>query len=164
MPIQHIYSTLNTALEWAVRQRHIARNPMEDVDRPHREDKEMKIWTADMLSSFPTQSSGHRLYPLHHLTAFTGMRRSELLGLRWDAIDLDGAKVSVRRVEGGDPIRFHDLRHTHASLLAQSIPVIDVARRLGDTPATIMSTCAHVIPGRGEKVAAAFADLVAPGV
>lgn len=45
------------------------------------------------------------------------------------------------------PIRFHDLRHTHATLLLKSgISVKVVAERLGDTVTTIMNTYAHVLP------------------
>jgi integrase len=58
-------------------------------------------------------------------------------------------------------IRFHDLRHTHASLLlAQRVPLVDVAYRLGDAPETILSTYAHFIPGQGQAMASAFADLI----
>ncbi|MCP5029892.1 MAG: site-specific integrase, partial [Actinomycetia bacterium] len=57
-------------------------------------------------------------------------------------------------------IRFHDLRHTHASLLlAQGVPVVDVAYRLGDSPETILSTYAHFIPGQGQAAAALFAQM-----
>ncbi len=58
-------------------------------------------------------------------------------------------------------VRFHDLRHTHASpLLAQRVPLVDVAYRLGDSPDTILSTYAQLIPGQGQATATAFSDLV----
>ncbi len=58
-------------------------------------------------------------------------------------------------------IRFHDLRHTHASLLlAQRVPLVDVAYRLGESPDTILSTYAHFIPGQGQATATAFSHLV----
>ena len=67
----------------------------------------------------------------------------------------------LRLASSVEPIRFHDLRHTHASLLlAAGTPVFDVAYRLGDTPQTIWSTYAHLIPGQGKKAADTFAALV----
>jgi integrase len=58
-------------------------------------------------------------------------------------------------------LRFHDLRHTHASLLlAQGVPVVDVAYRLGDSPETILSTYAHFIPGQGKRAIEAFSYMV----
>jgi len=51
------------------------------------------------------------------------------------------------------PIRFHYMRHTHATiLLLAGIPVIDVAQRLGDTIETVMRTYAHVIPRKQEMI------------
>lgn len=52
------------------------------------------------------------------------------------------------------PIRFHDLRHTHATLLLQSkITPKAVAERLGDTVATVMNTYAHVLPDMQKEAA-----------
>lgn len=74
------------------------------------------------------------------------------------------AKRYAALVESADDlprIRFHDLRHTHASLLlAVGIPPIDVASRIGDSLATLLVTYAHVIPRRGAAAAVAFAELV----
>jgi integrase len=241
--LQHVHDTLNAALAYGVRQRMLAHNPAGDVDRPRRTDTEMQVWTADELASFLATIEGERLHPVFHLAAFTGARRSELLGLQWPDVDLRGATVSVRRARvradgemvtrsrtksargtrvvdidpttvavlrrwkraqkaerlawgaGYQPggavftapdgpalhadrvadrfialvaqrddlprIRFHDLRHTHASLLlAAGVPPVDVAARIGDSLATLMSTYAHVIPRRGHQAAAAFAELL----
>lgn len=59
-------------------------------------------------------------------------------------------------------IRFHDLRHTHASLLlAAGIPIKVVSERLGHShPAFTMHTYQHLIPGMGAAAAAEFAQLV----
>jgi integrase len=55
----------------------------------------------------------------------------------------------------GVPYRkFHSIRHTHVSeLLARSVSVVDVARRVGDRPEVILKTYAHFIPGGGAGVA-----------
>ena len=90
--IQHIYSGLNNALEWAVRQRMIARNPMEGVERPVREAIEMKIWTADELSQFLADFEDERLFPIYRVAAFTEMRRFELRAAQ-------ASLASVRRCE-----------------------------------------------------------------
>lgn len=60
------------------------------------------------------------------------------VGRAWDAL-LDMAGVRRRN--------FHQVRHTHASqLLADGVPLIEVARRLGDRPETILKTYAHWMP------------------
>jgi integrase len=58
---------------------------------------EPHAWNAQQLQAFLRAAAGHRLFPAFWLLASTGMRRSELLGLRWDDIDLKRARVSVNR-------------------------------------------------------------------
>ena len=60
-------------------------------------------------------------------------------------------------------IRFHDLRHTHASLLLRDrVPIKVVSERLGHSnPAFTMTTYQHVIPGMQEDAAATFGQLLA---
>jgi integrase len=245
--IQHVFTVLRTALQWAVRQRLISHNPADDVDRPQRARTEMRIWTSDQLATFLDYVRDDRLYPLLRTAAMTGARRSELLGIRWSDVDLDAGTVSISRArvrvrdgmheapstktgksrvvdvdpvtvsvlkrwridqiadrvhwgpawqgsdnpedgyvftrENGDPvhadhvqqrferlvkaasvpvIRFHDLRHTHASLLlAAGTPVLDVAKRIGHASAAMtLNVYGHAVPGQGQKAATTFANLV----
>lgn len=58
---------------------------------------EQQSWTAEQLQTFLRAAAGHRLFPALWLSAMTGMRRSELLGLRWTDIDLDKATISINR-------------------------------------------------------------------
>jgi integrase len=54
-------------------------------------------WTARELSSFLTSATGHCHHRTWWLAAHTGLRRSELVGLRWRDIDLDHKRLSVTR-------------------------------------------------------------------
>ncbi len=58
---------------------------------------EQQAWTAPELQAFLRQAAGHRLFAALWLAATTGLRRSELLGLKWDDIDLDAATLSINR-------------------------------------------------------------------
>lgn len=58
---------------------------------------EPQAWTAQELQAFLREAAGHRLFAALWLLANTGMRRSELLGLQWDDVDLDAATISVNR-------------------------------------------------------------------
>jgi integrase len=55
----------------------------------------MTVWTADQLRAFLEHIEDHHLYPAFYLAANTGMRRGEVLGLRWDHVDLDAARLVV---------------------------------------------------------------------
>lgn len=58
---------------------------------------EQEAWTAQELQAFLRAAAGHRLFPTLWVSAFTGMRRSELLGLRWDDFDAKAATLSINR-------------------------------------------------------------------
>jgi integrase len=192
-----------------------------------------RAWSADELRTFLADARHHRLYPALHLAAHTGMRRGEIVGLKWADFDRARSRLSISRTlqnVGGRPvefgvktrtsrrtvdldeqtvqeldrwrrqlhreglghgpddwmfcnragrflnpesvsqlfdrivrhaelarIRYHDLRHTHASLLvAAGVPIKVVSERLGHAhPAFTMHTYQHLLPG----MSAAAADL-----
>jgi integrase len=58
---------------------------------------EIKAWEVDQLVAFLDAIESHRMAPAYYLAAHTGMRRGEVLGVRWRDIDLDEGRVSVRQ-------------------------------------------------------------------
>jgi integrase len=77
--------------------------------------------------------------------------------------DLFRQTFERRVARAGVPtIRFHDLRHTHASLLLQAgVPATVVSERLGHaTVGFTLQVYAHVMPGMQADAAAAFSDLI----
>jgi len=69
--------------------------------RAQAEAPEMHPWTAEQLRSFLGWARDHsQVYAAWYLAAYTGMRRGELLALRWRNVDLDAATISVRRSVG----------------------------------------------------------------
>jgi integrase len=59
--------------------------------------KEIKSWTAEELRRFLGLMAEHRLEAAYYLKAFTGMRRAEILGLRWQDLDLEAGRLAVRQ-------------------------------------------------------------------
>jgi integrase len=75
----------------------LATNPAERAKLPRtRRGEPGTVWTAGQLAAFLEQASTHRLYAFFRLAAYTGARRGELLALRWAALDLDAAEVTLR--------------------------------------------------------------------
>jgi hypothetical protein len=61
----------------------------------------MKCWTAAQLAAFLGWAREHSQHTaLWHVLAHTGMRRGELLALRWRDVDLDAGTLSIRRSAG----------------------------------------------------------------
>jgi integrase len=59
--------------------------------------KETKTWSAEQPGSFLKSTKNDRLAHLWRVLAMTGMRRGEACGLKWEDIDLEKARLSVRR-------------------------------------------------------------------
>jgi len=92
---QHVI--LKSALKQAVRWRLILRNPADAVDPPRAKDREMMCLDEEQSAQVLEAARGTRLYMPLMLALTTGMRRNEILGLRWRDIDLEGGKLAVRQ-------------------------------------------------------------------
>jgi integrase len=100
MTIHHVHSCLHKACKDAVRWGHISRNPLDAADPPRKKGdgtREMQTWSKEQLKAFLEAVAGERLSPLWHTIAMTGMRRGEAIGLRWSDVDLENARLAVRR-------------------------------------------------------------------
>jgi len=230
-----LHKALQTALKWGL----VSRNVADGVDIPRARRGEMQTWDEGEMSHFLEVAKDSQYYALFYTALFTGMRRSELLALRWQDIDFIYSQIYVSRglhhlkdgsyiftppksergrrtialppsafmvineyrkskeaerlllgipladddlmfstIEGlplrpntvsrawamlaarcgVKVIRFHDARHTHASLmLKQGIHPKIVQERLGhSTIAITLDTYSHVAPGLQEAAAQSF--------
>jgi len=100
MTIHHVHSCLHKACKDAVRWGHLPKNPLDAADPPRKKgdgSREMRTWTKEQLRAFLEALASERLSALWHTIAMTGMRRGEAIGLRWSDVDLENARLSVRR-------------------------------------------------------------------
>jgi integrase len=91
---------VHKALADAVDDGVIVANPAERAKPPkpgRTSARELRFWEPEQLARFLDHVRGSRLEALWHLAAFTGMRRGELLGLRWGDIDFELRRLCVRR-------------------------------------------------------------------
>ncbi len=239
--VVHVHRVLSQALKWAVRQNYIGRNPCELVDVPRAEKTTMSTLSAFEVGVLLEEAKDSYYYPVIYTAVSTGLRRNELLALRWRDIDLDLLSISVSRtlykgrgrVEFKEPktkysrrrvamtpklalflksykverewmsmpvalddlvfgdvdgtlldpstvthnfgrmikrtglnARFHDLRHTYATLmLAAGVHAKIVSEALGhSTVAITLDTYSHVTPGLQEAAAKQLDSLLPVGV
>jgi integrase len=245
-----VHLIIRGALAEACRRGLVSRN-VADVARAPRQRALQRVegtsLTDSELRTLMRAAAGHRFFPIYWLNAMTGMRRNEVLGLKWPdidfakkrlhlnrglvsvgyevhqmrgktktsrrSIDLDDTTLDVlacwkayqaaelaavgisnddswvftdgdgdgdgdnvhpqavytafRRLVDSTEIprvRFHDLRHTHGSLLIkEGVPVKVVSERLGHSHiAFTMQTYQHVLPGMQADAAAAYERLADP--
>ena len=98
--VRYIHGILHKALADAQRKGSVIRNVAALADAPKlsaSKKREMRVWTAGQLREFLEGIAGDRLHPAFFLAAHTGMRRGEVLGLRWQDVDLEAARLSVRQ-------------------------------------------------------------------
>jgi len=233
--VRYMHSILRRALKQAVKWEYIHRNIIEAVTPPSLKQKEKQPWDTNQVKTFLDAAKAERLYPLFLLAIMTGMRRGEILGLKWDDINLNNGIVSIKRsivrtskgpvvgevktekskravsisetviqalktyrtvqaqellmvgqkntdgwvfTREADPrppypthlnkilkriitqanlpkISFHDLRHTHATmLLSQGVNPKIVQERLGHSNISVtMDVYSHVMPGMQKQAA-----------
>ncbi|MCE5311457.1 MAG: site-specific integrase [Acidobacteriales bacterium] len=233
--VLHHHRVLRESLRQAVKWQMLVRNPADAVEPPVVQRKEMKALSESETAWLLKAAMGTKLYLPILLTVTTGLRRGELLALRWRDLDLEkGTLAVVRSVEEtregirfkepktakgrrlislpllsleelrrhlsvqsserrtldsvyqdsdlvlsasdgqiwkpesftalyfrftkriGVSLRFHDLRHTHATqLLKAGISAKVVSERLGHSSVGItLDVYSHVLPGMQEEAAA----------
>jgi integrase len=239
--VYKLHVTLHKALDQAVKWHMIPLNVAEAVKAPRPAPPEMRTLSPAETRKLLEAARGDKLEALYVLAVQTGMRQGELLALKWQDVDLENAKLSVRRTltmsggrillgelktkksrrtirltdaavktlrehlarqlegmerlgdvyrdeglvfasEVGTPInptnlrrrsfaallqranlpkiRFHDLRHTCATLLlSRNVHPKYVQELLGHANIAItLDTYSHVIPGMGAQAARAMEE------
>lgn len=95
--VRNIHVVLHKALGDAVRWDKLARNPADLADPPKATRREIKVWAPEQLATFLHHVHEHRIYAAFRLMAMTGMRRGEVLGLRWSDVDLTADRLSIQQ-------------------------------------------------------------------
>lgn len=95
--VRNINQMISSALNCAVEQRLIPANPTKGCVLPKLERKEMKILPPESLGTFFEEARRSGVFELYYIDLATGLRRGELLGLKWSDIDLAKGIIHVRR-------------------------------------------------------------------
>lgn len=94
---KHVHKILNDGLETALKWGVIETNVAKLVRTPKVPKKEMRVWDETQLAQFFQEFTNERYHTFFLVAATTGMRRGEVLGLKWEDIDFEKKKLSVRR-------------------------------------------------------------------
>lgn len=98
--VRYLHNTMHKALRDAERKGLVPRNVAAMADPPRRSQSgssKMKVWTPEELRVFLAAIAGHRLEAAYVLAATTGMRRGEVLGVRWSDLDPARSRLAVRQ-------------------------------------------------------------------
>ena len=230
--VRNINQVISSAMHLAIQQHLIAQDPTDGCALPKTEHREMQTLSADQLAAFLLEAKHSGVFEMYYIELATGLRRGELLGLKWEDIDFSTQTLrvrrQVRRINGevreaplktknayrtislgtdavgilkqqrekhpsssyvfpgptGGPIapdsvlhmlhrvldraglpelRFHDLRHTFATLALQNgVDVKTVSGMLGHFSAGFtLDTYAHVTTAAQKKAAETMGEVLA---
>ena len=97
----HYHALLHRALKYAVRTDLIPVNPADKVDRPRKNNFQPSFYDRAEISRLFAAVSGLLIEAPVKLAAFYGLRRSEVLGLKWDAIDFEQGTLTIQHTVTG---------------------------------------------------------------
>ena len=128
----HDHAVIHRALKYAVKMDMIPVNPADKVERPRKEAFQASFYDRNELNRLFEAAKGTRLEIPVMLAAFYGLRRSEVLGLRWDAIDFDNDTITIRHtvtsfnMDGKHMLIASDTTKTKSSM--RTLPLVPVFR------------------------------------
>ena len=93
--VKNIHGVLHKALQQAVSNGYLRINPTNACVLPRVEKKQIKPLDEDQISAFLKAIRGHRYENLFIITLFTGMRKSEAMGLTWDCVNFAYGTITV---------------------------------------------------------------------
>jgi len=96
--VNGIHAVLHKALDDAIRLGAIARNACDAVSPPRRAHYEIQPLSMEQSQQLLTAAKGHPLEALFALALTTGMRRGEILALKWQDINFSQNMLQVRRI------------------------------------------------------------------
>ena len=122
------HAHIHKALKYAVKMDLIPNNPADKVERPKKNRYIADYYRQDELEQLLEATKDHYLSLLIQMTVFYGLRRSEVLGLKWDAIDFQRNTITIRHIvsnavaDGKRILIREDRAKTKSSL--RSLPLI----------------------------------------
>jgi len=124
----HVRSVLRRALGDAERAGLVARNVAADATPPRIPHRPVTYLSADELRRFLSVTRNEPLGPLWALAASTGLRRGELVGLRWSDVDLVAGTLRVSRAVSRDARGGWSAAETKSARSRRTLPLSSTAR------------------------------------
>lgn len=94
----HYHASIHKALKYAVKIDLIPTNPADKVERPKKNEFRGNFYSAEEINLLLEAVRGTKLEIPVLMGAFYGLRRSEVLGLKWDAIDFEANTLEIRHI------------------------------------------------------------------
>jgi len=130
----HYHAVVRKALQYAVKNGLIPENAADKVDRPKKGKFLAGFYSKEELSALFEATRDDSMAVVIQLAAYYGLRRSEVLGIRWSAIDFDRGTISINHkvtestIDGRHQLYTEDKLKTKSSF--RTLPLIPAMREL----------------------------------
>lgn len=95
--VKQYYLAIHSAFTWAVKMEVLKQHPMDKMVMPRAERHEAVFYNEDELNELFEVFNDYKLELIVHIAAYYGLRRCEILGLKWDSIDFKKKTISIER-------------------------------------------------------------------
>lgn len=131
--VHNIHGAFHKAMEQAKVLGYLRTNPLDAVVIPRVEKKQISTVTDDALTDFLQAIKGDPYELVLFVTAFTGMRQGEILGLTWDCVDFEKGIILINkqhnRVKGIPGHHFSTLKNEKTRVLTAASDVMEALRK-----------------------------------
>ncbi len=141
--VRHTHAFLRHALQDAERLGLIVRNPGSVAKAPRVHQKEQQTWSPEQLSQFLNSTVSERFHPVFLLLATTGLRRGEVVGLRWSNVDLERCVLSV----------IHTFTTVNGAMLSSTVKTAKSRRQVSLDAVSVAVLRAHRLRQNQERLA-----------
>lgn len=119
--VRSYHAFLHSAFKYAVRMDILLGNPTEKAQLPRKEKREPTFYTKDELEKLLEVFKGDRLELVINIAAHYGLRRGEIIGLKWDSIDFENKTITIRRkITGSHKNGMGEYLHIDSELKTES--------------------------------------------
>lgn len=126
---QRYHSLLHLAFKSAMKRRVIPTNPVDQSDRPKSVQFIGSYYNAEEIKQLIECTKDDPLHIVIVLAVYYGLRRSEVIGLKWSAVDFEGKTVSIRHkvLQDEDGVTGYDVMKTKSSY--RTLPLIPIVEQ-----------------------------------
>ncbi len=131
--VKNIHGVFHRALEQAKKLGYLKDNPLDAVIIPRVEKKQIRTLEDSDMVTFLNAIRGDPYELVLFVTAFTGLRQGEVLGLTWDCVDFENSTLLINkqhnRVKGDKEFRFSSLKNDKIRVLTAAADVMDALKK-----------------------------------
>jgi integrase len=139
--VRYVHRVLHRALGHAVLWKLVPNNPADSVDVPKGPTREIQILTEGEVKEVLAKLRGRQMYQIALVGLATGLRRGEILAIRWKCLDLDSGKLRVEQ----------SLEQTKKGTLRFKAPKTKYGRRTVSLPVSVIAELRNLRKAQAEE-------------